>query len=46
MDTGLVVVVLTVVALHVAALAGGGLALAIVRLFGHGRDRDPEEAKG
>jgi hypothetical protein len=45
MDTALVVVVLTLLALHVGALAGGGLGVAIVRLYGRGRDK-ASEAKG
>ena len=35
MDTAPLLVVMSIVALHVAALAGGGLALAIMRLFGY-----------
>lgn len=34
MNTQLLIVILSIVALHVAALAGGGLALGIMRLFG------------
>jgi hypothetical protein len=34
MSTELQLVILSIVALHIAALAGGGLALAIMRLFG------------
>lgn len=37
MDTALLVVIMSIVALHVAALAGGGLALGVMRLLGHGR---------
>jgi hypothetical protein len=36
MDTPFLVVIMSIVALHVAALAGGGLALGIMRLLGHG----------
>ncbi len=36
MNTQLLVAILSIVALHVAALAGGGLALGIMRLLGHG----------
>jgi len=36
MNTSLLVVILSLVALHVAALAGGGLALAVMRLLGRG----------
>ncbi|MBW1762512.1 MAG: hypothetical protein JRG67_15930 [Deltaproteobacteria bacterium] len=35
MDTQLLLVIMTIVALHVAALVGGGLALGIMRLLGH-----------
>ncbi|MFZ1864396.1 MAG: hypothetical protein WAU39_09260 [Polyangiales bacterium] len=34
MNTELLIVILSIVALHVAALAGGGLALGIMRLLG------------
>ena len=34
MSTELQLVILSIVALHIAALAGGGLALALMRLFG------------
>ncbi len=34
MNTELLIVIMSIVALHVAALAGGGLALGIMRLFG------------
>jgi len=34
MDTQLLVVIMSIVALHVAALAGGGLVLGIMRLLG------------
>jgi hypothetical protein len=34
MNTQLLLVIMTIVALHVAAFAGGGLALAIMRLLG------------
>jgi len=36
MNTSLLVVILSLIALHVAALAGGGLALAVMRLLGRG----------
>ncbi len=42
MDTELLIVIMSIVALHVAALAGGGLALGIMRLLG----RDPVSASG
>jgi hypothetical protein len=35
MDTTLLIVIMSIVALHVAALAGGGLALGIMRLLGY-----------
>jgi hypothetical protein len=38
MNTGFLIVILSIVALHVAALAGGGLALGVMRLLG----REPE----
>lgn len=34
MNTELLIVIMSIVALHIAALAGGGLALGIMRLFG------------
>lgn len=34
MNTELLIVILSIVALHVAALLGGGLALGIMKLFG------------
>jgi hypothetical protein len=34
MDTAFLVVIMSIVALHVAALAGGGLALGVMRLLG------------
>ena len=37
MNTQLLLVIMSIVALHVAALAGGGLALGIMRLLGRGR---------
>jgi len=42
MDTELLLVIMSIVALHVAALAGGGLVLGIMRLLG----RDPVSASG
>lgn len=45
MDTTLLIVIMSIVALHVAALAGGGLALGIMRLFGH-RPASANEAEG
>jgi hypothetical protein len=36
MNTSLLVVILSLVALHVAALAGGGLVLVVMRLLGRG----------
>ncbi|MGB8331191.1 MAG: hypothetical protein WCE62_13795 [Polyangiales bacterium] len=35
MDTALHVLILSLVALHVAALGGGGLGLLVMRLLGH-----------
>ena len=34
MNTQLLIVILSIVALHIAALAGGGLALGIMKLLG------------
>lgn len=34
MNTELLIVILSIAALHIAALAGGGLALGIMRLLG------------
>ena len=42
MDTQLFVVIMSIVALHVAALAGGGLVLGVMRLLGRG----PASANG
>ena len=42
MNSQLLLVIMSLVALHVAALAGGGLALGIMRLFG----RIPASANG
>jgi len=42
MDTALLVVIMSLVALHVAALAGGGLGLFVMRLLGRG----PESISG
>lgn len=39
MNTALLIVVLSIVALHVAALAGGGLALGVMRLLGRAPER-------
>lgn len=36
MNTQLLLVIMSIVALHVAAIAGGGLVLGIMRLLGHG----------
>jgi hypothetical protein len=36
MDTQLIVVIMSIVALHIAALAGGGLVLGVMRLLGCG----------
>ncbi len=36
MDTAFLVVIMSLVALHVAALVGGGLGLGIMRLLGRG----------
>ena len=35
MNTELQIVILSIVALHVAAVVGGGVALGLMRLFGH-----------
>ena len=35
MTTELLIVILSIVALNLAALVGGGLALGVMRLFGH-----------
>jgi hypothetical protein len=42
MDTAFLVVIMSLVALHVAALAGGGLGLLVMRLLGRG----PESISG
>ena len=42
MNTALLVVIMSLVALHVAALAGGGLVLVVMRLLGRG----PASANG
>ena len=34
MNTELLIVIMSIVALHVAALLGGGLALGVMKLFG------------
>lgn len=39
MNTALLTVILSIVAFHVAALAGGGLALGVMRLFGRAPER-------
>lgn len=39
MDTELLIVILSIVALNAAALVGGGLALGIMRLLGRGPAR-------
>jgi hypothetical protein len=36
MNTQLLLVIMSIVALHVAAIAGGGLVLGIMRLLGRG----------
>jgi hypothetical protein len=41
MDTAFLVVIMSLVALHVAALAGGGLGLVIMRLLGRGPASTP-----
>jgi hypothetical protein len=43
MSTELQIVIMSIVALHAAALAGGGLALVIMRLFGR---RAPQLSPG
>jgi hypothetical protein len=37
MDTALLVVIMSIIALHVAALGGGGLAWAVMKLLGFGK---------
>lgn len=45
MNTELQIVIMSIVALHAAALAGGGLALAVMRLFGRKpKQLDPSDA--
>ncbi|MGD8316843.1 MAG: hypothetical protein PVH21_07230 [Myxococcales bacterium] len=39
MNTALLTAILSIVALHVAALAGGGLALGVMRLLGRAPER-------
>jgi len=39
MSTELLIVIMSIVALHIAALIGGGMALGIMRLFGHKPNR-------
>jgi hypothetical protein len=41
MSTQLLLVIMTIVALHVAAIAGGGLALGIMRLLGRAPESKP-----
>jgi hypothetical protein len=41
MNTQLLLVIMTIVALHAAAFAGGGLALGIMRLLGRGPASEP-----
>lgn len=41
MTTELLIVIMSIVALHIAALAGGGLALGIMRLLGRKPPRLP-----
>ena len=41
MTTELLIVIMSIVALHIAALVGGGVALGIMRLFGHKPARLP-----
>lgn len=41
MNTALLVVILSIVALHVAALGGGGLVWAVMKLFGLGQATEP-----
>lgn len=46
MDTPFLVVIMSIVALHLAALLGGGLALGIMRLLGHAPTSiDPAEGR-
>ena len=42
MDTALLVLILSIVALHVAALGGGGLVWAVMKLFGLGQASLPK----
>jgi hypothetical protein len=42
MNTQLLIVILSIVALHLAAFVGGGLALGVMRLFG----RKPPQLTG
>jgi hypothetical protein len=41
MNSSLLIVILSLVALHVAALAGGGLVLVVMRLLGRGPQSAP-----
>jgi hypothetical protein len=41
MDTAFLVVIMSLVALHIAALVGGGLGLVIMRLLGRGPASTP-----
>ena len=41
MDTAFLVVIMSLVTLHIAALVGGGLGLAIMRLLGRGPESAP-----
>lgn len=43
MDTQLLIVILSILGLHLAALVGGGVALGIMRLLGH---KPPELGQG
>lgn len=45
MDTQLLVAIMSIVALHVAALGGGGLALGVMRLLGY-HPASADEAEG
>jgi hypothetical protein len=42
MDTGFLFVIMSIVALHIAALVGGGIALGVMRMFGYRPVSDAE----
>ena len=45
MNTALLIVIMSLGALIAAALAGGGLAVGIMRLLGRGPDTKPRESR-